>query len=145
MGDQIVIYTDGAARGNPGESASGFMALKNGKVLHKEFEYNGSKTNNYAEYHAIEMALGWCLDHLSSPPSAKISLFSDSELVVRQLNGLYKTKVSNLKDLKKRVDDLVSKFAFVKFENLPREDSRISAVDKELNRLLDKVTTQKDL
>jgi ribonuclease HI len=120
------------------------MIIKGGKLLHSECEYNGTKTNNYAEYHAIEMALGWCLDNLQSPGSANVSIFSDSELVVRQLNGKYKTKVSKLKDLKKRVVDLVPKFGSVKFGNLPRENAHISRVDRELNRLLDE-TAGKDL
>ena len=144
MVDSVTIYTDGAARGNPGPSASGYIAIKGGKVVHSEFEYSGIKTNNYAEYHAMEMALGWCLDSLSEPNTAKISLFSDSELVVRQLNGQYKTKVSKLKDLKKRVVELAKKFGSVKFENLPREDRHISDVDRELNLLLD-ASTRKDL
>ncbi len=142
--DQLTIYTDGAARGNPGPSASGYMVVKGGKVVHKGLEYNGSKTNNYAEYHAIEMALGWCLDNISDPVLLRVSVFSDSELVIRQLNGQYKTKVAKLRDLKRRVSDLVSKFGFVKFDNLPREDKRIASVDRELNLMLDEMT-QKDL
>jgi ribonuclease HI len=142
--EQLIIYTDGAARGNPGPSASGYMIVRGGKVVHKGLEYNGVKTNNYAEYHAIEMALGWCLDNISDPVLFRVSVFSDSELVVRQLNGQYKTKVAKLRDLKRRVSDLVSKFGFVKFENLPREDKRIASVDRELNIMLDEMT-QKDL
>ncbi|MDE1865193.1 MAG: ribonuclease HI family protein [Candidatus Micrarchaeota archaeon] len=137
MGDRVTVYTDGAARGNPGPSASGYMIMQGSKTVRIEMQYNGVKTNNYAEYHAIEMALGWCLDNLQSPSSAKISVFSDSELVVRQLNGRYKTKVSKLRDLKRRVSEIASKFGSVAFENLPREDRHISRVDHGLNMLLD--------
>jgi ribonuclease HI len=140
LSDHIKVYTDGAARGNPGPSASGYLVLKGGKVVHRGVEYNGPKTNNYAEYHAIEMALGWCLDNLSDPSSSTVSVFSDSELVIRQLNGRYKTKVAKLKDLKRRVQELVQKFGTVTLDNLPREDKHISAVDLELNRLLDDTT-----
>ncbi len=144
MSGQVTIYTDGAARGNPGPSASGYTIMRGGKILHSGSEYNGVKTNNYAEYHAIEMALGWCLDNIPDVSLVKVAVFSDSELVVKQINGHYKTKVAKLKDLKKRVGDLVSKFGLVIFENLPREDPHISRVDKELNVLLDE-TTRKGL
>ena len=144
MVESIIVYTDGASRGNPGPSASGYIALQGGKVVSSEFEYNGVKTNNYAEYHAVEMALGWCLKNLSSPPSAKVSVFSDSELVVRQLKGEYRTKAPRLKDLKVRVEDLALKFGSVKFGNLPRSDPHIDRVDAELNGLLD-ATSRKDL
>jgi ribonuclease HI len=113
------------------------MAISGGRVMNSEFEYNGIKTNNYAEYRAIEMALGWCLRNLSYPDSAEISVFSDSELVVRQLNGEYRTKVPNLRGLKRRVEGIASKFGSVKFGNLPRTNARITQVDAELNRLLD--------
>jgi len=137
VAEAITIYTDGASRGNPGPSASGYIAIQAGKQISSEFEYNGVKTNNYAEYHAMEMALSWCLEGLSTPPSAKITVFSDSELVVRQLNGMYKTKEAKLKDLKRRVQELAEKFGSVAFRNLPREDRHIERVDAELNRLLD--------
>ena len=144
MAESITVYTDGASRGNPGPSASGYMAVQGGKAVSSEFEYNGVKTNNYAEYHAVEMALSWCLENLSSPPSAKVSVFSDSELVVRQLKGEYKTKAPRLRDLKERVEELALKFGSVRFGNLPRSDPRIDQVDAELNRLLD-ATSSKDL
>ena len=144
MAESITIYTDGASRGNPGPSASGYIAFQGPRAVNSEFEYNGIKTNNYAEYHAMEMALSWCLEGLSTPPSANIIIFSDSELVVMQLNGEYKTKEAKLKDLKRRVQELALKFGSVAYKNLPREDKHITKVDAELNKLLDD-TEGKDL
>lgn len=144
VAESITVYTDGASRGNPGPSASGYIAIRAGKTVNSEFEYNGVKTNNYAEYHAMEMALSWCLENASAAPSARISLFSDSELVVRQLKGEYKTKAPKLKDLKRRVEELALKFGSVTFKNLPRSDRNIARVDFELNKLLDD-TQGKDL
>ena len=57
------------------------------------------------------MALEWCLKNLPDPSTLRISLFSDSELVVRQLNGLYKTKATGLKELGKKVRKLCTGFA----------------------------------
>ena len=64
MKREFVIFTDGAARGNPGPSASGYMIFENGKKVAEEFVFNGSKTNNYAEYNAIIMALERCKEML---------------------------------------------------------------------------------
>jgi ribonuclease HI len=90
------------------------------------------------------MALSWCLENAAAAPSARIAVFSDSELVVRQLRGEYKTKAPKLKDLKERVLDLAAKFGSVTFKNLPRSDRGIARVDAELNKLLDD-TQGKDL
>ena len=65
---RYTIYTDGAARGNPGESASGFSIFDaSGKEVASSSFYNGIKTNNFAEYTAIIRALEWCEANLKSP------------------------------------------------------------------------------
>ncbi len=133
----IVIYTDGAARGNPGESASGYIVYENGKIVKKHSEYNGKTTNNRAEYIAVVKALEWCLDNIKNCINKNAALYSDSELVVRQINGVYKIKSPNVKELNKRVRDLANGFKNIGFNNLPREENHIRMVDKELNRLLD--------
>jgi ribonuclease HI len=136
----ITIYTDGAARGNPGPSASGFVAFdSNEKRIAKEWVYNDIGTNNNAEYAAVLLALKWCLNVFSSPESVQISLFSDSELVVRQLNSEYKTKSKAMKGKKSEVLALVKKFGSVRFANVPRENAGIREVDKYLNAMLDRM------
>ncbi len=136
--ETVRIYTDGAARGNPGHSASGFMVYgKDGKLLKKHAEYNGIKTNNFAEYRAVMLALEWCLKGLAFPPHATIALYSDSEVVVRQLNGTYKSKSKALQPLKSQVKELEKGFKSVTFNNVPREEEHIKLVDRSLNDLLD--------
>lgn len=134
---KLVIYTDGAARGNPGESASGYIIYENANVLHKHSQYNGKATNNYAEYTGIILALKWGADNVPNPGELTIEVYCDNELVVRQLNNEYKLKSSSLKPLNREVHDLEVKFKIVVFRNVPREDPSISAVDKALNVLLD--------
>jgi len=136
---EIKVYTDGAARGNPGASASGFAVFDGGKLLHRHSEYNGKTTNNYAEYRAVLLALIWCGFNLENPHGIRISLYSDSELVIRQLKDEYKTKSDSLKLLAVEVRKLVRKFKSVSFGNVGRDDKNISAVDKDLNVLLDKM------
>src|SRR5579863_7102018 len=127
MSSNIVIYTDGAARGNPGPSASGFVVVGDGKILASSCVYNGKKTNNYAEYTAIIMALEWCLTNLE-PEYMSVRVISDSELVVRQIIGEYKVKSRPLGELNDKVIGLVGRFRSVEFENKPREDRYISKV-----------------
>ena len=134
---EFVIFTDGAARGNPGPSASGYMIFENGKKVAEEFVFNGSKTNNYAEYNAIIMALERCKEMLKDAEECSAKLFSDSELVVKQLNGEYKLKSQDLRPLNRKVVGLAAKLGKVEFENVRRENKHISEVDRNLNLLLD--------
>ena len=137
--DVITIYTDGAARGNPGPSASGYMAYHDGKVVAKHFSYNGVETNNYAEYRAVILALEWCRDNLKGPKEVSIRLYSDSELVVRQINGRYKVKSGKLLEMNKAVKALLPHFRKLELMNTSREDKGIALVDKQLNSLLDRM------
>ena len=130
------IYTDGAARGNPGESASGYMIFDaSKKVVVKKSFYTGKQTNNVAEYLAIIAALKKVAEEYG--PLSEIELFSDSTLVVNQLRGEYKINVPRLRELCKEALGVAKKFKSCKFANLPRETREISMVDGELNRLLD--------
>ncbi|MGC8478933.1 MAG: ribonuclease HI family protein [Candidatus Micrarchaeia archaeon] len=138
----IYVYTDGAARGNPGPSASGFIIMEEGKqVAHGEF-YNGIATNNFAEYSAVIKALEACAS-LYDAKNTDLVVTSDSEVVIRQLNGIYKIKSEKLQELNKRASLLATKFKSVKFENARRTSRFISMVDKAINGLLDKVGEQK--
>lgn len=131
------IYTDGAARDNPGPSASGFVIFDSAKKLvAKSFFYNGNKTNNIAEYLAIIAALRKVLSEYGS--QSEVKLFSDSELVVNQLQGNYKVRDPKLRLLHKEAHQIISKLSSCVFANVPRENKFISMVDAQLNLLLDK-------
>ncbi len=128
------IYTDGAARGNPGKSASGYLILDSRqKVMAKASIYNGIKTNNFAEYNAAVLALTKALEF----GKFQIKFTSDSELMVNQLNGLYKVKDPELKKLNSKVKALAMQQESVEFVHVPRSNKYISMVDKALNELLD--------
>ncbi len=136
----ILIYTDGAARGNPGPSASGYLVMdENQNMIAKRAVYNGIKTNNFAEYNSIVLALEWCKGYYGNPKVVDIDIYSDSEVAVRQIKGTYKTKAVHLSELNKKVKSLCANFKSVAFHNLPREHEGISEVDKRLNQLLDKI------
>jgi ribonuclease HI len=92
----ITIYTDGGSRGNPGPSAVGGVLLDaNKKVIKEISEYIGERTNNQAEYTALLRALQ---EAVKLKP-AVIDCYMDSELVARQMNGQYKIKDADLRDL----------------------------------------------
>lgn len=139
----ISICTDGASRGNPGDSASGFQIYdESGKVIAKKEIYNGIKTNNYAEYNAIINALQWCIDN-KKPNDTEITLYSDSKLVVSQINGIYKVKSPEMAELNLKAKDIIKKFKSVKLVNKPREFECIAKVDHAINLFLDKVEQDK--
>ncbi len=134
---KLYIYTDGASRGNPGKSASGYLIIDDsGKVIAKEVLYNGIKTNNFAEYMAIISALEKVAQLFGY--DNEIHITSDSQLAINQINGVYKVKDKYLKELNKKVKELSSKFKSCTFSNDRRENKYISIVDKEINKFLDK-------
>lgn len=89
----ISVYTDGGSRGNPGPSAIGVVIYDNEKselLTHKA--YIGITTNNDAEYQAVAKALTLLIEQHHTLSPSRVDFFCDSELVVKQLNGLYKVK-----------------------------------------------------
>ncbi len=135
----ITVYTDGAARGNPGLSASGYVVVADNKIIAEASAPNHNTTNNVAEYTAMINALEWCSKNIDNSNMATLTVISDSELVIRQMNREYKVKAAELKPLMRRLLELVRLFGSVRFEHRPRTDPMISKVDKKLNELLDRI------
>jgi|SRR3989338_3319335 len=102
---QLKIYTDGGSLNNPGKAASAFLVYKDGKLLHKHKEKIGIASNNVAEYTALIRALEYVYTQVKSEKLKVKSLqvISDSQLMVRQVNGLYKVKNADIKPLHTRV------------------------------------------
>ncbi len=121
MSKQIVIHTDGGSRGNPGPAAAGFtLDDAAGNQLLAKGVYLGKMTNNAAEYTAIKLALQAAADH----GAETIKLFSDSELLVRQLNGQYKVKSANLKPYYNACMDLLLSFSSWQVTHVYREQNK---------------------
>ncbi len=118
----IFAYTDGASRGNPGESGIGII-LKDelGSVITSHYRYIGKTTNNIAEY----TALAACLKLVQATKCRQLIVHSDSELMVRQLNGQYKVKNARLKKYFQHIQDILiaSPFQFT-VKHIPREKNR---------------------
>lgn len=90
------VYTDGGSRGNPGPAGHGVLVqAEDGTVLAELSQYLGVRTNNYAEYSGLLAALEYALAH----GHRRLRVYSDSELMVRQVRGEYKVKSPDLRPL----------------------------------------------
>ena len=117
----ILAYTDGASRGNPGESGIGVLLKdEGGNILASLSDYVGQSTNNAAEYRALLS----CLKLAREMRCSKLILHSDSELMVKQVQGMYKVKDAGLKRYFQRVQRFLSTapFAF-EIRHVSREDN----------------------
>lgn len=124
---KIIIYTDGGSQGNPGPAAIGavFCNQKN-QVIKKYSQYLGETTNNVAEYKAVIFALKKfkALFGKKLAKSTEIELRSDSELLIRQLNGEYKILDEKIQPLFLKVWNLKFDFKKVKFKLISRNKNK---------------------
>ncbi|MFH1231281.1 MAG: ribonuclease HI family protein [Planctomycetota bacterium] len=134
MKSHIEIYTDGASRGNPGPSAIGiFIKDASGREIVKKGEYLGETTNNVAEYTAVIRGLKYLLNKkLFGTTDIEVILYTDSELIVNQLNGNYRIKSPNLIPLAIEVRRLLKKIPKIKFNLIIRQENKIA--DKLANK-----------
>lgn len=130
--DQIVIHTDGGSRGNPGPAAAAFVFTdKNNNQLVAKAFCLGQATNNVAEYTAVVKAL----QTAKQIGVKSIQLFSDSELLVKQINGQYKVKSEQLRPLFRQAMELLDEFENPRVQ-FTRREQNIKA-DELVNRALD--------
>ncbi|NVO67357.1 ribonuclease HI family protein [Methanofollis tationis] len=129
----LEIYTDGASRGNPGHAAYAFLFVKGGRAVLERSEYLGIATNNTAEYRAIIAAL----TEASRQTDGPVRVYSDSELVVRQITGAYRVNKEHLRELKDEVLRIAGQFTSVTFVSVRRTDPWIGRADELCNRELD--------
>ncbi|EJG08104.1 ribonuclease H [Methanofollis liminatans DSM 4140] len=129
----LEIYTDGASRGNPGHAAYAFIFVRDGRAVLERSGYIGIATNNTAEYRAIIAALAEAAKDTDGP----VRVYSDSELVIRQITGAYRVNKEHLRDLKDEVLRLAGRFSSVTFASVRRTEPWIGRADELCNRELD--------
>ena len=128
-------FSDGGARGNPGPAAIGAVLCEpGGKIIQETAECIGETTNNRAEYRAMLKAL----ELAKARHVKKLLCHADSELIVFQLQGLYRIKDAELKILAEKVKSAAGAFEAVQWKQVPREHPMIRRADKLLNQALDK-------
>ncbi len=130
--DVLHIHIDGASRGNPGEAGFGIhVARPDGTGIAELYGFLGRATNNVAEYQALLHALRYAL----ARGAPRVRIFSDSELVVRQIAGAYRVKHPGLLALFREAQDLLRRFEDARVAHVPREQNR--EADRLANRALD--------
>jgi ribonuclease HI len=133
----LTIYTDGASRGNPGEAGAGVIIYdRQGTIVKKIKASLGTTTNNVAEYMALIIALKEAVRLKADA----LQLFSDSELMVRQLKGIYKVKDRKMQALAAEARKLLSNFIRYDIVSVPRAQNR--EADKLANLAIDEKEQQ---
>ena len=129
----LVAHSDGGARGNPGPAGYGVVIQDDsGRKVATLSEYLGHQTNNFAEYQGLIGALEYALKH--GPKALKV--ISDSELLVRQIRGIYKVKNATLQDLHARAKQLISQLEWFSIGHALREHNQ--EADRLANEAMDK-------
>jgi ribonuclease HI len=127
----LTIYTDGAARGNPGPGAFAYVIERNGAPAIEEKGTLGRTTNNVAEYTALVRGL----EHAARLGGRRLLVHSDSELMVKQMNGEYQVKNDDLRALFQQARALCRQFEQVTLRHVRRADN--SRADRLCNEALD--------
>jgi ribonuclease HI len=150
----LALFGDGGSRGNPGKSASGFVIYNisdlnlgqanisadqiittQAKVLHQEGFYLGITTNNVAEWNSSILGLEYIVKNF--PECKSVKIFMDSDLVVKQIKGIYKVKQPHLIPLGTKVKELQKHFQNFEISHIYREYNKLA--DQMVNECLDKI------
>src|SRR5438128_1952915 len=119
MSETWTIFTDGGSRGNPGPAAYAYVIKRPGQPDIEEMAYLGQSTNNLAEYTGLVKAL----EHAKELGGKRLLVNSDSELMVKQLNGQYKVKNEGLRPLYQRAVALRKHFEAVTIKHVYRDEN----------------------
>jgi ribonuclease HI len=133
--ESLAAFIDGGSRGNPGTAGAGVHLELNGIPWRGLYRYLGNRTNNFAEYSALLEALRYALRE----GYVKIRVYSDSELLVRQILGQYRVKNAVLQELYREAQDLIRRLDSFKIQHIPREQNQLA--DALANRAQDELAS----
>lgn len=129
----MIAHSDGGARGNPGPAGYGVVIQDEaGRKVAALSQYLGHQTNNFAEYQGLIAALEYAVEH----GYKALKVVSDSELLVRQIKGIYKVKNSALQELHGRAKELMEQLEWFSIDHALREHNR--EADELANQAMDK-------
>lgn len=136
---RVVLRTDGAARGNPGPAGAGYVIeTPSGTPIDEGHAYLGRLTNNQAEYEALLLGL----EAVDPDPGTEVVVYSDSELLVRQLNGEYRVKSPGLRERYRRVRRYLERAGAFVVRHVPREEN--AEADALANQAIDAYALEED-
>lgn len=137
---EVNLYTDGGCRGNPGPGAIGIVICDAGSaVLHEHAECIGHTTNNQAEYRALIKGLDLCARYTRG----RVRCYSDSQIVIKQVTGVYRLKNEALRPFFEEVKRKAQHFEAVVFQHVRRENPLIMKADRILNGAFDGLALSK--
>ena len=128
---KVLIYIDGGSRGNPGDAGAGAYFELDHQAWRGLYQYLGRQTNNYAEYAALLLALQYALQQ----GFPTVAIRADSQLLVRQMTGIYRVKDPVLQRLHSEAKRLLGRFERFSIQHIPRERNR--KADALANKALD--------
>jgi ribonuclease HI len=130
---KLVLHVDGGARGNPGPAAIGVVLSDiDGELVNTFSARIGEASNNVAEYRALLRGLELATEH----GAEEVRIINDSELVARQVSGVYKVKHPVMRDLHREVMAALQRFASWSIESVPRAQN--AEADRLVNEALDR-------
>jgi ribonuclease HI len=131
--EHVIAHVDGGARGNPGPAGYGVVIEDHvGRPLAEFSRYLGHRTNNFAEYSGLIAALKYVLENSHSA----VRVLSDSELMVRQMNGIYKVRSPELRPLYEEARALARRLKWFRIEHVRREKN--ADADRLANEAMDR-------
>jgi ribonuclease HI len=131
----LKLFCDGGSRGNPGKAASGYVLFDNDTIIHEGGKYLGIATNNEAEWQAVTLGSAYVLGEYGS--GANLEVYLDSELVQKQITGVYRVKQPHLKPFFEEIKAIQKKFASISFTHVYREKNKDA--DRVVNQILDNI------
>ncbi|MEW6724890.1 MAG: ribonuclease HI family protein [Bacillota bacterium] len=135
--EPVIIYTDGASRGNPGHAAYGVVVLDfRSETIYEISDYLGQATNNVAEYRGLLAGL----EKAAALGAEEVILYADSELIIRQLLGQYQVKSEGLRPLYDEARALIARFAKFKPIHIAREAN--TRADSLANRAIERALAE---
>jgi len=129
----LIIYIDGGSRGNPGPAAAGVViTTPDDVVVHEAGYFLGRMTNNVAEYTGLLRGLVLAVEQKAQ----QVRIYSDSQLMVRQITGEYRVKSDDLKPLFEQAQELLLQLPAWEIQHIPREQNK--RADELVNLALDR-------
>lgn len=130
----LKLFCDGGSRGNPGKAASGYVLFDHDKIIYEGGKYLGIATNNEAEWQAVTLGSAYVLDTYGA--GVKLEVYLDSELVQKQIMGIYRVKQPHLKPFYEQIKNIEKHFENISFTHVYREKNKDA--DRVVNEILDR-------